>query len=88
NVGVVADISASVDWLKENGSKKVGMVGYCMGSALTIACSARRGMRAIVFRRLNDEFDKCDICYGTKVKEVYDEAKSLSELMDILIAFG
>ncbi|ESR37125.1 hypothetical protein CICLE_v10030258mg [Citrus x clementina] len=41
NVGVVADISASVDWLKENGSKKVGMVGYCMGSALTIACSAR-----------------------------------------------
>lgn len=45
-------------------------------------------MRAIVFRRLDDEFDKCDICYGTKVKEVYVEAKSLSELMDILIAFG
>lgn len=45
-------------------------------------------MRAIAFRRLNDEFDKCDMCYGTKVKEDYVEAKSLSELMDFLIAFG
>ena len=34
--GVVVKISASVNWLKENGSKKVGMVGYCMGSALAI----------------------------------------------------
>lgn len=41
DVGVVANISASFNWLKENGSKKVGMVGYCMGSALAIASSAR-----------------------------------------------
>ncbi|KDO45135.1 hypothetical protein CISIN_1g038643mg, partial [Citrus sinensis] len=50
NVGVVADISASVDWLKANGSKKVGMVGYCMGSALTIACSASLMERKHTFR--------------------------------------
>lgn len=41
DVGVVVDISASINWLKGNGSKKVGMAGYCMGSALAIASSAK-----------------------------------------------
>lgn len=35
--GAVKDIRASVNWLKANGSKKVGVTGYCMGGALTIA---------------------------------------------------
>ncbi|XP_050208196.1 uncharacterized protein LOC126657535 [Mercurialis annua] len=37
--GAVKDIGASVNWLKANGSKKVGVTGYCMGGALAIASS-------------------------------------------------
>lgn len=37
----VKDIEASVKWLKESGCKKVGVTGYCMGGALTIASAAR-----------------------------------------------
>ncbi|XP_055810854.1 uncharacterized protein LOC129880707 [Solanum dulcamara] len=37
--GAVKDIQASVNWLKSNGSKKVGVTGYCMGGALAIASS-------------------------------------------------
>ncbi|KAL1555541.1 carboxymethylenebutenolidase [Salvia divinorum] len=37
--GAVKDIEASVNWLKANGSKKVGVAGYCMGGALAIASS-------------------------------------------------
>ncbi|KAL6535882.1 hypothetical protein OROHE_012726 [Orobanche hederae] len=37
--GAVKDIEASVNWLKANGSKKVGVTGYCMGGALAIASS-------------------------------------------------
>lgn len=33
----VKDIEASVNWLKANGSQKVGVTGYCMGGALSIA---------------------------------------------------
>lgn len=35
--GAVKDIEASVNWLKTNGSQKVGVTGYCMGGALSIA---------------------------------------------------
>lgn len=35
--GAVKDIEASVNWLKANGSQKVGVTGYCMGGALSIA---------------------------------------------------
>ncbi|KAJ6826184.1 uncharacterized protein M6B38_372215 [Iris pallida] len=35
--GAVKDIAASVSWLKSNGSPKVGVTGYCMGGALSIA---------------------------------------------------
>ncbi|KAF8410758.1 hypothetical protein HHK36_003295 [Tetracentron sinense] len=35
--GAVKDIHASVSWLKANGSQKVGVTGYCMGGALSIA---------------------------------------------------
>lgn len=35
--GAVKDIVASVKWLKDNGSPKVGVTGFCMGGALTLA---------------------------------------------------
>ncbi|XP_078166251.1 uncharacterized protein LOC144560903 isoform X2 [Carex rostrata] len=35
--GAIKDIRASVNWLKANGSFKVGVTGYCMGGALSIA---------------------------------------------------
>ncbi|CAN6445356.1 unnamed protein product [Victoria cruziana] len=38
--GAVKDIRASVNWLKANGSQKVGVTGYCMGGALSIASAA------------------------------------------------
>ncbi|GER46885.1 dienelactone hydrolase family protein [Striga asiatica] len=37
--GAVKDIEASVNWLKAKGSKKVGVTGFSMGSALAIASS-------------------------------------------------
>ncbi|KAJ8749194.1 hypothetical protein K2173_018666 [Erythroxylum novogranatense] len=37
--GAVKDIQASVNWLKANGSNKVGVTGFCMGGALSIASS-------------------------------------------------
>ncbi|XP_078431082.1 alpha/beta-Hydrolases superfamily protein [Wolffia australiana] len=37
--GAVKDIQASAKWLKSNGSHKVGVTGFCMGGALTIASS-------------------------------------------------
>ncbi|KAL2464885.1 alpha/beta-Hydrolases superfamily protein [Abeliophyllum distichum] len=37
--GAVKDIQSSVNWLKANGSQKVGVIGYCMGGALAIASS-------------------------------------------------
>ncbi|GAB4825169.1 hypothetical protein Ancab_008044 [Ancistrocladus abbreviatus] len=37
--GAVKDIQAAVNWLKANGCKKVGVTGYCMGGALSIASS-------------------------------------------------
>lgn len=39
--GAVADIAASAKWLKEHGSPKVGVVGFCMGGALSIASAVR-----------------------------------------------
>ncbi|KAG6474813.1 protein usf [Zingiber officinale] len=35
--GAVKDIEASINWLKATGSSKVGVTGYCMGGALSIA---------------------------------------------------
>eukprot|EP00252_Welwitschia_mirabilis_P000961 TRINITY_DN10948_c0_g1_i1.p1 TRINITY_DN10948_c0_g1~~TRINITY_DN10948_c0_g1_i1.p1 ORF type:complete len:276 (-),score=61.79 TRINITY_DN10948_c0_g1_i1:474-1301(-) len=35
--GAIKDITASVKWLKENNSEKVGVTGFCMGGALSIA---------------------------------------------------
>ncbi|CAA7402089.1 unnamed protein product [Spirodela intermedia] len=35
--GAVKDIQASAEWLKANGSQKVGVTGFCMGGALSIA---------------------------------------------------
>ncbi|CAI9090122.1 OLC1v1024816C1 [Oldenlandia corymbosa var. corymbosa] len=47
--GAVKDIEASVNWLKANGSKKVGVTGYCMGGALSIASSVLApGVDAVV----------------------------------------
>uniref|UniRef100_A0A2P2K8U4 Uncharacterized protein MANES_13G068200 n=2 Tax=Rhizophora mucronata TaxID=61149 RepID=A0A2P2K8U4_RHIMU len=37
--GAVEDIRASVNWLKANGSKKIGVTGFCMGGAISIASS-------------------------------------------------
>jgi len=38
--GAIANISAAVQYLKSKGCKKVGVCGFCMGGALTIATAA------------------------------------------------
>jgi len=35
----VSDIRGAAQFLKQNGAKKVGVMGFCMGGALVIACS-------------------------------------------------
>jgi len=37
--GAVEDISAATQYLKAKGAKKIGIVGYCMGGALSLAGS-------------------------------------------------
>lgn len=47
--GAVKDIEASVNWLKGNGSQKIGVTGFCMGGALAIASSVLvPGVEAVV----------------------------------------
>ncbi|XP_038703332.1 protein usf [Tripterygium wilfordii] len=63
--GAVKDISASVKWLKENGSKKVGVTGFCMGGALSIASSV-----------LVPDVDAVVAFYGVPSSELADPAKA------------
>ncbi|KAL1324964.1 hypothetical protein HN51_035065 [Arachis hypogaea] len=63
--GAVKDIEASVNWLKANGSKKVGVTGYCMGGALSIASSVLvPGVDAVV------------AFYGVPSSDLADPAKA------------
>lgn len=62
--GAVKDIQASANWLKANGSKKVGVTGFCMGGALSIASSV-----------LIPEVDAVVAFYGVPSSELADPAK-------------
>ncbi|RXH89992.1 hypothetical protein DVH24_032349 [Malus domestica] len=61
----VKDIQASVNWLKANGSKKVGVAGFCMGGALSIASSV-----------LLPDGDAVVAFYGVPPSELADPAKA------------
>ncbi|BAT92154.1 uncharacterized protein HKW66_Vig0217650 [Vigna angularis] len=61
----VKDISASVNWLKANGSKKVGVTGFCMGGALSIAGSV-----------LVSEVDAAVAFYGVPSSQLADPAQA------------
>ncbi|KAJ9686463.1 hypothetical protein PVL29_015388 [Vitis rotundifolia] len=63
--GAVKDICASVNWLKANGLQKVGVTGYCMGGALSIASSV-----------LLPEVDAVVAFYGVPSSELADPAKA------------
>lgn len=41
--GAVADIAGAAAFLRQEGSKKVGVAGFCMGGALAIAAAVRAG---------------------------------------------
>ncbi|XP_059661092.1 uncharacterized protein LOC132307379 [Cornus florida] len=61
--GAVKDIRASANWLKSNGSQKVGVTGFCMGGALSIASSV-----------LVPEVDAVVAFYGVPSSELADPA--------------
>ncbi|BAB91862.1 carboxymethylenebutenolidase-like protein [Oryza sativa Japonica Group] len=63
--GAVKDIQASVKWLKANGSPKVGVTGYCMGGALSIASGVSV-----------PEVDAVVAFYGTPPSELADASKA------------
>ncbi|KAF6173268.1 hypothetical protein GIB67_026963 [Kingdonia uniflora] len=67
--GAVKDIRASVNWLKANGSQKVGVTGYCMGGALSIASAV-----------LVPEVDAVVAFYGVPSPELADPAKAKKPL--------
>ncbi|KAJ6800930.1 uncharacterized protein M6B38_201200 [Iris pallida] len=62
--GAVKDIAASVRWLKANGSPKVGVTGYCMGGALSIASAV-----------LDPEVDAVVAFYGIPSSELADPSQ-------------
>uniref|UniRef100_A0A1D1XG33 Protein usf n=1 Tax=Anthurium amnicola TaxID=1678845 RepID=A0A1D1XG33_9ARAE len=59
--GAVKDIQASAKWLKSNGSQKVGVTGFCMGGALSIASAV-----------LVPEVDAAVAFYGVPSSELAD----------------
>ncbi|KAI4341018.1 hypothetical protein MLD38_025794 [Melastoma candidum] len=63
--GAVKDIKASANWLKANGSRKVGVTGYCMGGALSIASAV-----------LVPEVDAVVAFYGVPSSELADPAQA------------
>uniref|UniRef100_A0A7N0TTU6 Dienelactone hydrolase domain-containing protein n=1 Tax=Kalanchoe fedtschenkoi TaxID=63787 RepID=A0A7N0TTU6_KALFE len=63
--GAVKDIQASANWLKANGSRKVGVTGFCMGGALSIASSV-----------LVPEVDAVVAFYGVPSSDLADPAKA------------
>ncbi|CAK7348995.1 unnamed protein product [Dovyalis caffra] len=63
--GAVKDIQASVNWLKANGSNKVGVTGFCMGGALSIASSV-----------LVPEVDAVVAFYGVPSSQLADPAQA------------
>lgn len=63
--GAVKDIQASANWLKANGSQKVGVTGFCMGGALAIASSV-----------LVPEVDAAVAFYGVPPPELADPVKA------------
>ncbi|KAJ4730063.1 Protein usf [Melia azedarach] len=63
--GAIKDIRASAIWLKANGSKKVGVTGYCMGGALAIASSV-----------LVPEVDAVVAFYGIPSSELADPGQA------------
>ncbi|KAJ0971512.1 hypothetical protein J5N97_019471 [Dioscorea zingiberensis] len=59
--GAIKDIRASINWLKARGSAKVGVAGFCMGGALSIASGV-----------LIPEVDAVVAFYGTPSSELAD----------------
>ncbi|KAK7324807.1 hypothetical protein VNO77_28662 [Canavalia gladiata] len=81
--GAVKDVCASVNWLKANGSKKVGVTGFCMGGALAIACSV-----------LVPEVDAIVAFYGIPPSDFADPAQAKAPVqahfgeLDKLVGFS
>ncbi|KRY05761.1 Uncharacterized protein T12_9248, partial [Trichinella patagoniensis] len=63
--GAIKDVAASVKWLKANGSPKVGVVGFCMGGALSVASAV-----------LVSEVDAAVSFYGSASTELADATKT------------
>lgn len=63
--GAVKDIAASAKWLKEHGSPKVGVTGFCMGGALTVASAV-----------LVDDVSAAAAFYGVPPLQLADPAKA------------
>eukprot|EP00249_Psilotum_nudum_P030509 c43197_g1_i1 orf=142-975(+) len=62
--GAIGDVAESVKWLKEKGCPKVGVTGYCMGGALSLASAVLvPGVDAVV------------AFYGTPSPELADLSK-------------
>ncbi|KAI5060316.1 hypothetical protein GOP47_0024736 [Adiantum capillus-veneris] len=62
--GAVKDVADSVNWLKQNGSSKVGVTGFCMGGALSLASGV-----------LVPGLDAAVAFYGTPPPELADVSK-------------
>ncbi|XP_042521071.1 protein usf-like [Macadamia integrifolia] len=63
--GAVKDVRASVGWLKANGSQKVGVTGFCIGGALSIASAV-----------LVPEVDAAVAFYGVPSPQLADPAQA------------
>ncbi|MES1907506.1 MAG: hypothetical protein MHM6MM_000613 [Cercozoa sp. M6MM] len=74
--GAIEDIRGAVRYLKNNGCTKVGIVGFCMGGALTLASSV-----------LIDEADACSVFYGIPGAALADPAKQ-GVKCPLLLNFG
>lgn len=62
--GGMADIQASIDYLRSKGAKKVGITGFCMGGALTLASA-----------ELCTGLDAAAVFYGIASNQLVNQSK-------------
>jgi carboxymethylenebutenolidase len=81
--GAVQDIQASINWLKKKDVKKIGIVGFCMGGALSLAASV-----------LCSDLDAAAVYYGIPGEQLADPGKAKTPLQlhfgskDTLVGFS
>lgn len=81
----IKDIDASAKWLQDNGSDKVGVIGFCMGGALTLAAAINldRVAAAVSFYGVPEPALKEDAKFKAPVQAHFGELDGYKGFSDV-----